>query len=190
MGKAVEQLDRQPDLPRQRLATRTHRIASLDVAEPQDRIGDRARGREARIEAVGRILEHHLDALAQRQPREGVRRDRTDVLTVEHDEAVGLVDQAHDHGRGGRLAAAGFANQPDALAAIDREADAVDGAERLGLGRRLALEDVAETGGALARVFLDELFDLEERSLAARAVCSLSHGERGGVRGYGLSIVR
>ena len=110
----------------------------LHVAEPQDRIGDRARGGEARIEAVGRVLEHHLDALAQRQPGELLGRDRADVLAVEHDRAVGLVDQPHDHGRGGRLAAAGFADQADALAAVDREADAVDGAEHLGL-RRAAL---------------------------------------------------
>ena len=59
---------------------------------------------------------------------------------------VGLVDQPHHHRRGGRLAAAGFADQADALAAIDGEADAVDGAEHLRLGRRLALEQFAEHG--------------------------------------------
>src|SRR5262245_11054350 len=64
MRKAVEQLERQADLAGKRFAARAHRRASLHVAQPQDRVGDGARGGEARIEAVGRILEHHLDALA------------------------------------------------------------------------------------------------------------------------------
>ena len=42
-----------------------------------------------------------------------------------------LIEQPHHHHRGRGLAAAGFADQADAFAALDREADAVDGAERL-----------------------------------------------------------
>ena len=72
MREAVEQIERQADLARQLLAARAQRIAALDVAQPQDRIGDGAHRGEARIEAVGRVLEHHLDALAQRQPGKGL----------------------------------------------------------------------------------------------------------------------
>ena len=42
-----------------------------------------------------------------------------------------LLDEAHDHHRGRRLAAAGFADEADALATPDGEADPVDGAEGL-----------------------------------------------------------
>ena len=84
-GKRSRRLERQADLPRQLLAARAHGLAALDVAEPQDRIGDRAHRSEARIEAVGGVLEHHLDALAQRQLGEFLGRDGADVLAVEHD---------------------------------------------------------------------------------------------------------
>src|SRR5258708_10498746 len=67
MREAVEQRKRQTDLRRERLAARAHLLASLRSAEPQDRIGNRADGGEARIEAIGRILKHHLDAPAQPQ---------------------------------------------------------------------------------------------------------------------------
>src|SRR5262249_28361783 len=95
MRKAVEQFDRQADLAGQRFAARTYRLASLQIAQSQDRVGDGARGGEAWIEAVGRVLEHHLDAPAQRQLGERLGRNRTDVLAVEHDDAVALVDEAH-----------------------------------------------------------------------------------------------
>ena len=71
MREAIQQIDRQADQAGKFLAAGAQRIAALDVAELHDRIGDGARRGEARIEAVGRILEHHLDALAQRQPRKG-----------------------------------------------------------------------------------------------------------------------
>ncbi len=52
--------------------------------------------------------------------RELLGRNGADVLAVEHDAAAGRVDQAHHHGRGGGLAAAGLADQADALAAMRR----------------------------------------------------------------------
>src|SRR5262249_54299851 len=119
MRKAVKQLERQADLAGKRLAARAHRRASLHVAQPQDRVGDGARGGEARIEAVGRILEHHLDALAQRELGERLGRNRADIFAIEHDDAVALVDEAHHHRGGRRLAAAGLSDQADALAAVE-----------------------------------------------------------------------
>ena len=116
MREAIEQIDRQPDQARQFLAAGAQRVAPLDAAKLQKRIGDRARGGKARIEAVGRILEHHLDALALRQPRKRIGQDAADLVAVEHDAARGLVQQPHHHHRGGGLAAAGLADQTDALA--------------------------------------------------------------------------
>jgi hypothetical protein len=74
------------------------RAASLHVAKAQDGIGNRARRGEARIEAVGRVLKHHLDALAQRQPGKLFGRDLADVFPAEHDDAIGLLDETHHHG--------------------------------------------------------------------------------------------
>src|SRR5262249_59473891 len=64
MREAVEQMKRQADLGSERLAARAHLLAPLRFAEPKDRISNGARGGEARIEAVGPILEYHLDAPA------------------------------------------------------------------------------------------------------------------------------
>ena len=72
MRKPIEQIDGKPDQAGEFLAAGAQRVAALDVAELHDRIGDGARRGKARVEAVGRILEHHLDALAQRQPRKRV----------------------------------------------------------------------------------------------------------------------
>src|SRR3984893_16336660 len=119
MREAVQHLDRKADLAGQRFAARTYPLASLQIAQSQDWVGDSARGGEAWIEAVGRVLEHHLDALAQRQPGERLGSNRADVLAVEHDDAVALVDEAHHHRGSRRLAAAGLSDQTDALAAGD-----------------------------------------------------------------------
>src|SRR6185369_9799640 len=65
--KAIEKFGGQPNLPRQLLATRAQGLAASDVAQPQNGIGNCPNRREARIEAVGWVLEHRLDALAHRQ---------------------------------------------------------------------------------------------------------------------------
>ena len=102
--------------------------------------------------------------LRKRQPRESIRQNGADLVAVEHDAARGLVQQPHHHHRGGGLAAAGFADQADALALSDGEADAIDGAELFQFDRRLAREQFCQhRGRALARIFLDQLFDDEER---------------------------
>ena len=184
-GKRSRNSVGQADLPRQLLAARAHGLAAPDVAEPQDRIGDRAHRREARVEAVGGVLEHHLDALAQRQLGELLGRNGADVLAVEHDAPVRLVDQAHDHGRGRRLAAAGLADQADALAAVHGEADAVDGTEGRGLLGRgrgaVAAEELGEAAAqVLARILLDQLLDHQQRRavVAARVRRAVELGRR------------
>src|SRR6266404_5924632 len=68
MRESIQQIDRQADQAGQFLAAGAQGVASPDVAELHDRIDDGARRGEARIQAVGRVLKHHLDALAQPQP--------------------------------------------------------------------------------------------------------------------------
>ena len=164
MRKAVEQLERQADLPRQFLAARAHGVAALDVAEPQDRIGDGARRGEARIEAVGRVLEHHLDALAQRQRGEFLGRDLADVLAVEHDDAVGLVDQPHHHVEVVDLPQPDLPTRPTlsprpTVKLMPSTARKISGS---GAGPRRN-SFASELRGALARIFLDQLLDHQQR---------------------------
>src|SRR6266850_7723437 len=80
MRKTVEELERQADLRCQFLAASAYRSTPAHVTEAQNRVCDGARRGVARIEAVGRILEHHLDTLAQRQCGELLGRDRADVV--------------------------------------------------------------------------------------------------------------
>ena len=114
-----------------------------------------------------------------------LRQDGADVVAVEHDAAGGLVDQPHHHHRGGGLAAAGFADQADALAVADGEADAVDRAEHApasagGLRREQLCR--ATRGRALARIFLDELFDDEQRLRGSPSTEALSLAGRSPTR--------
>ena len=67
------------------------------------------------------------------------------VAALEQDAAVrdaprGLGEQAHDRERGYRLAAAGFADQRDDLAAIDAVADAVDRADDAARGHEVDVQ--------------------------------------------------
>ena len=130
MRETVEQIDRQADQAGEFLAAGAQRVAALDVAELHDRIGDGARRGEARIEAVGRILEHHLDALAQRRAAQRPaavmppisspsNMMRPEVWSSSRITIIEVVD----------LPQPDLADQADALAVADGEADAVDGAE-------------------------------------------------------------
>ena len=118
MRKAVEQIRRGKPTWRASSSTARASVARRRLAQPQDRIGDRARRGETRIEAVGRILEHHLDALAQRRARELLRPACAPISSPSKMMLPAVcVDQPHHHHRGGGLAAAGFADEADALAA-------------------------------------------------------------------------
>src|SRR5476651_1682193 len=63
MWKAAQQLGRQSALLRRLLDFRTQRLAAKFLQAPQG-IGDRIERGETRIDALPRILEHHLDARA------------------------------------------------------------------------------------------------------------------------------
>ena len=72
-----------------------------------------------------------------------------------------------------------LADQADAFAAMDREADAVHGAEHLRLRRRAAAHQLAHHAAnafdTLARIFLHQLFDHQQRL----AVGHIELGDRG-----------
>src|SRR3954466_13957671 len=173
--EAIEQWPRQADELCQFFATGTQGIAPADTAKPQDRIGNGAHRREAWVETVLRIVEHHLNPLSSRQLREFACRDRTDILAVEDNRAGCRIEEPHRHHRRRRLAATGLADEPDALPAHDFEADAVDGAEWLLVhGRSFAPEELRlALCHALPRIFLDEISDFQKRSAICLDACRL-----------------
>jgi hypothetical protein len=82
------------------------------------------------IQRRHRILEDHRDPFAPDRPRLG-RRAAQEVDAVEDgraalDAAGGLRDEAHDRVARHGFAGAGFADDPERLAAFEGEADAVD----------------------------------------------------------------
>src|SRR5919108_2667317 len=80
---------------------------------------------------------------------------RRDVAPVEHDATVGRLVQTQDRPPDGRLATAGLADEPDGLAAADRERDVVD---------RSDVTDVAvEHESALDREVDLQVLELDER---------------------------
>ena len=85
--------------------------------------------------------------------------DVGDLLALELDRAAGRVEQPQQQAAGGRLAAAGLADEAERLAALDVERDAVDGVH----GADLLAED--HPGGE--REVLLEIADLVQRLAAA-----------------------
>src|SRR5215211_2961217 len=103
-------------------------LAMLDAGQAGvgERLGERALDREARIDGVEGVLEDELRLLAKgAQTEPGERAER---LALEEDGAGARLDELQEQAPGRRLAAAGLAEEADALALIDRETDAVDGA--------------------------------------------------------------
>ena len=91
---------------------------------------DRILDRQARIERSEGVLEHHLHLPAHVADRHPVRRRFGDAFALEqHAPGIGL-DQAHQQARGGRLAAAGFADNAERLARHHRERDVVHSVHR------------------------------------------------------------
>ena len=100
-----------------------YRVA-LDAVD-HDRLGDDLADLHARVERAVRILKDDLDAAPQCQKVLALRRG--DVDAVEQDRACSRPLEPQDAAAGRRLAAAALADQPQRLAAPDREIDAVDG---------------------------------------------------------------
>ena len=127
-------------------------------------LGDDGADRQARVERSERVLEHQRDRAPHRfQPAPG---KTAEVAALEADGAgVGPVKLGHG-ARAGGLAAAAFTDQRQGLAAIEGEADAVDGMDPPALA--------GEQHRAFDGEVLDQPLDLEKggigpaRQLAAR----------------------
>ena len=104
-----------------RSATRSRRSpAAADEAEGLERFGDDVGDAAARAQRAVGVLEDdlrlaaHLPHLAPRQ--------RGEVRALEEDAALARLDQPQEEPAEGGLAAAGFADDRERLAALDREA--------------------------------------------------------------------
>ena len=136
-----------PERLRRAVAGRLRR----DVLVRLDRLDHLGVDAQHRVQRRHRILEDHRDALAAQLAQ--LRLGQADEFAaLEADgaarDAAGLVDEAEHGEPADGLAGAGFSHQPQHLAAIDREADAIDGA------------DEALAGGEGDR----EVLDVEDRS--------------------------
>ena len=148
---------REPD----HLQQLAHLLAELLAAAPvhAQRLADHPPDRVARVQRGVRVLEDHLHPLPQR-PQLALAHVR-DVGAVEEDRAAGGLVQAQQRPADRRLAAARLADEPERLAALDRQRDAVD---------RLHVADVpVHDDPAPDREPDLEILDLDERVAAVRA---------------------
>ena len=124
MRIAVAVLGLQPD-PVEQLGDPPLDPAPLAPAVDQQRLADDLADRHARVERGVRVLEDHLHLAAQRRaaPRRAGRRCRCRRTGLRP--PVGSSSRRTARPSVG-LAAAGFADQPERLASLDGEADAVD----------------------------------------------------------------
>ena len=118
-------------------------------------LGDEVARAQARVEDGVGVLVDELGAAPQRAQL--AARERGHVLAVEQHGAGGRVEEAQGGERHGRLAGARLADQGEELAAVEEEADPVDGARHLAAAAR---EAVAER--ALEREVHGEVAHLEE----------------------------
>ena len=122
------------------------------------RLGDHPTHRVPRIQGRERILEDHLHPPPQR-PQVALA-ERREILPVEGDPPGRRLVQADDRPADRGLAAARFTDEPERLAALDRERDIVD---------RLDVADVpVEHDPALDREVDLEIGDLDERPRSVR----------------------
>src|SRR5262249_50073621 len=140
----------QPERLRVRLVL-TH--PSLEL----EHLHDLAPDPDHRVERLARVLEDHRDLLAANLSLERLLGQRPKVApTPEHlpvDDAPGLPDEADDRGCGDRLARAGLACEPDDLALVDLEVEAVDHAQLAGANekRRAQTPELEQSHGLLMR---------------------------------------
>ena len=105
------------------------------LVTPQ-RLGDLMADRVHRVERRHRLLEDHADAVAAQAAIIRIREPRelaSFQLDAAGDERA-VRQQSHQRQRRDRLAAAGFADEPERLAALQRKADAAHGLRRAAAG--------------------------------------------------------
>src|SRR3984893_6479767 len=145
MRVAPEQLARKPDHVGQRTHPFCHLASTGAPAEAAYRIRDGVEGGEAGIEAVGGVLEDHLDHRSLRHAREAVGGHRANVMAVEPDAPVRGVGETRDELDQCGLAAAGLSEQPHALPAANGDGDIVHGLEKMLGSARSPLHRHGET---------------------------------------------
>ena len=139
--------------PLQQLLDPVELLAPLDQVVHPQRGADDVAHRLPRVQGAVRVLEDDLQLPPERaqipllQPR--------DVGALEQDLPGRRGQQPGDHPAGGRLAAAGLADQAQARARLQVEADAVDGLDHL--------LRPAQTGGFLDREVHLQVADLQQR---------------------------
>ena len=129
MRVALQQFFRQSDQRGGGENAPVHLGTVVHAEQPLQRIGNRLKGAERGIEALGRVLEHDLDAPPTRRGRELRLRHRGEILTTEQDLARRGIDQPAKQTNHGGFAAAGFADQADAFSGTDRQIHIVDRVE-------------------------------------------------------------
>ena len=135
------------------------RLAPTGDAVHPERFADRAADRMSRVERGEGILEDHLHSASQR-PQLGLAQVR-DVGSLEQHAPAGRLVQPEHRPTDGRLPATRLTDEPDRLAALDRQRDAVDG---------LDVADVAiEEDSTLDREPDTKVVQLDERRRAVLA---------------------
>src|SRR3546814_248409 len=153
MGIAVYLLRQEPRPRHHRLPPALRLCARQLGGEGLHRLGDDLAHRHARVERGERILEDDLHLLAPLPHR--LRRQLAEVAAEPYHPPVAVRQQAENGTAEGRLAAAGFTDQPQGLARPEVEAHLVDGPENL---QRSALEEPA------AEMKMDgQILDREQR---------------------------
>ncbi len=152
VGILVGQRRVEADLAEQRVNPRiAFRLG--DELVDRERLAQRLTDGHARVERAIRILKHDLHAPAQRPQRRGPQAEH--FSSVQPERPSGRLREPQQCACDGRLAGARFAHEAERFAGGDGEGHAVDGAHCV------ARPSQSEPG-ALARVMLDEVRDLDE----------------------------
>ena len=114
-----------------------------DVQVEEQAFGDLLADLHHRVERGHRVLEHHRH-LGAPEVAQVVAGRVDELVALEQDAAgalhVGLRQQAHDRAREHRLARPGLADDPERLAPLERDRDAVDGAGHAARGGEVGVE--------------------------------------------------
>ena len=120
---AVAQLGAEAHIVEHPLDARVELPASRQAVQPQ-RLADDVAAAHPRVERRVRVLEHHVQLAPQRA--HGAAREVRDVDALQPDLARRRLDQPHHAVRDRRLAAPRLADEPEQLALLQLERDAVD----------------------------------------------------------------
>src|SRR6266481_4654574 len=167
MGEEVGRTGRQPDEVEQLEDASAH-LGGGEALVGNERLGDDRIDAHAWVERGIRVLKDSLDRLAVVPPRGRV--EPLQVASFEANGAAGRLFEPEHELRRRRLAAAGFADDPEGLAALDRERDPVDRANHAAL----AAEDPAPGMEMLA-----ETRRFENRHQATPPCTRMSSGTAG-----------